>query len=65
MSEIGEVIPLRFLADKEHRSLIVRDTAEKPDAVQVESAASRAADVIKLDLAAGGGFIARFSPAVR
>jgi alpha-glucosidase len=55
-------VPLSFLGDRAYSSLVVRDAA---DAGQLDVETSRAArgDTIEAHLAAGGGFIARFSPA--
>ena len=54
-------IPLSFLAPGEYRALIVRDHHTDSAAVQVENTTVRQGDSIAIDLAAGGGFIARFS----
>jgi alpha-glucosidase len=55
-------VPLSFLGRGNYRALIVRDQKDDPAAVKIENTTSRRSDSIKIDLSAGGGFIARFSP---
>jgi alpha-glucosidase len=52
-------VPLSFLGGGTHQALVVRDREDDPAAVIVETAAVRREDTLKIDLRAGGGFIAR------
>jgi alpha-glucosidase len=54
-------LPLSFLGEGTHRATYVRDDKSRPDAVQVEAASAARGDVLKIDLAAGGGFVGRFT----
>ena len=54
-------VPLSFLSRGTHNALLVRDNMDDPAAVKVESAVVGSGDSLKIDLRAGGGFIARFS----
>ena len=53
-------IPLSFLGPGEHKAMLVRDKMDDAAAVVVESASFRNRDTLKIDMRAGGGFIARF-----
>jgi alpha-glucosidase len=55
-------IPLSFLGPGEHDALVVRDAEGDPAAVRVESATARRDTAVAIELSAGGGFIARYSP---
>ena len=54
-------VPLGFLGHGEHEALIVRDDLDNPATVKIESTKVRRGDALRIDLRAGGGFIARFS----
>ena len=54
-------VPLAFLPKGNLRSLIVRDKPEDPAQVEVEQKQISSSDPLKINLAAGGGFIARFA----
>jgi len=54
-------IPLTFLPGGKYEAMIVRDEPDEPAAVKLEKSTFRQKDSVKLDLAAGGGFIARLS----
>lgn len=54
-------VPLAFLGEGSWRVTSVRDNPTRPDAVQVATAGAAPTDTLKLDLAAGGGFVARFT----
>jgi alpha-glucosidase len=54
-------LPLSFLGEGTHRATSVRDDKSRPDAVQVESATVSRGETLKIDLAAGGGFVGRFT----
>lgn len=53
-------VPLSFIGDGVHRATHVRDDKSRPDAVQVESGTVSRGEVLKIELAAGGGFVGRF-----
>ena len=53
-------VPLSFLSAGRHQSTLVRDNAADGSAVRVESSVHTQNDAIALELAAGGGFLARF-----
>jgi alpha-glucosidase len=53
-------VPLSFLGGGTHAALLVRDQADDPAAVVVENRTVRRGDALKIDLRAGGGFVARF-----
>jgi len=53
-------VPLSFLGGGSHAALLVRDREDDPAAVVVQNTAVRPEDSLKIDLRAGGGFIARF-----
>jgi alpha-glucosidase len=55
-------LPLSFLGEGAHRATYIRDDKTRADAVQIESASAARGDVLKIDLAAGGGFVGRFLP---
>ena len=52
-------VPLVFLGDGDHDAILVRDQTDEPAAVRVEHASVRAQDSLRIDLRAGGGFVAR------
>jgi alpha-glucosidase len=54
-------VPLHFLGDGEHGATLVRDVKDNPAAVQMEQAPARRGETLRIELAAGGGFLARFS----
>jgi alpha-glucosidase len=54
-------IPLSFLRQGEYQSLIVRDEPRQAAALQVETGTAEQGDTFPIQLAPGGGFIARFS----
>lgn len=53
-------IPLSFLGDGEYQALVVRDQTDDAAAVKLENSAAKAGDEVALELASGGGFIARY-----
>lgn len=53
-------IPLDFLGPGAHAALLVRDRPGDSAAVNIENTTLRRGDSLTIDLAAGGGFIARF-----
>jgi len=53
-------VPLSFLDGGSHSALLVRDREDDPAAVLVENTTVRREDSLKIDLRAGGGFVARF-----
>lgn len=53
-------VPLAFLGDGAWRATYVRDDLARPDAVKVETAEAVRGASLKIDLAAGGGFVGRF-----
>jgi len=52
-------VPLSFLGKGSHAAFLVRDEADEPAAVRVEHVTVRREDSLKIDLRAGGGFVAR------
>ena len=52
-------VPLSFLGKGSHAALLVRDEADEPAAVRVEHVTVRREESLKIDLRAGGGFVAR------
>ncbi|HET8546640.1 MAG TPA: glycoside hydrolase family 97 catalytic domain-containing protein [Bryobacteraceae bacterium] len=52
---------LSFLGAGKYDTMLVGDSAESPAAVRVEKAVHARGDSVKLALAAGGGFVARFT----
>jgi len=52
-------LPLSFLGSGPWQALLVRDDPQRPDAVRIEKAVVRPADSLSLELAPGGGFLAR------
>jgi alpha-glucosidase len=53
-------VPLSFLGGGSHAALLVRDRVDDAAAVLVERSTVRREDTLKIDLRAGGGFVARF-----
>jgi len=53
-------IPATFLGPGSHRASLVRDRADDPAAVALETATVTRDDVLTIDLRASGGFVARF-----
>ena len=54
-------VPLSFLGEGSYNASLVRDHKEKADAVILEDKTVQRADTLTIDMANGGGFIARFS----
>jgi alpha-glucosidase len=54
-------VPLSFLGDGVYQATLVSDTKDNPTSVAVEHREVRAADSLLIELASGGGFIARFT----
>lgn len=55
-------ISLSFLGEGDYRGLLIRDKKDIETALDLENKAVRRGDSLAIDLSAGGGFIARFSP---
>jgi len=53
-------VPLSFLGDGSYQASLVRDSKEKADAVVLENKALQRNDTLTIDLADGGGCVARF-----
>jgi alpha-glucosidase len=53
-------IPLSFLGKGDYRALLIRDRQGDPAAAEMENAAAKSSGSLTIELAAGGGFIARF-----
>jgi hypothetical protein len=49
------------LGEGEHRALLVHDDKANPAAVRIEMTTQNRGDTLAINLAVGGGFIARFS----
>lgn len=56
-------VPLSFLGGGKYDGVLIRDDAANPAAVQIEKAAHGRADSLRVALAPGGGFVARFAVA--
>jgi len=54
-------VPLAFLGAGDYQATYVRDDKARPDAVSVDSGPAKRDDTLTIELAAGGGFIGRFS----
>ena len=54
-------VPLSFLGDGSYKASLVRDNKEKADAVVLEDKALQRSDTLTIDMADGGGFLARFT----
>ena len=54
-------IQCAFLSAGEYRTLMVRDQSGEPAAVKTEARVAKRTDSLKVELSAGGGFIARFA----
>ncbi len=54
-------LPLGFLGDGDYRAAMVRDVPGNPATVKLESATMRRHETLAIQLAPGGGFVARFS----
>jgi alpha-glucosidase len=54
-------VPLSFLGDGSYKASLVRDNKEKADAVVLENTTAQRSDTLTIDLADGGGFLARFT----
>ena len=54
-------VPLAFLGQSEYRATLVRDSAEGPAAVQLETKTVQRGDSLTINLRNGGGFVARFT----
>jgi alpha-glucosidase len=57
-------LPLSFLGEGVYQTLLVLDRQDDPAAVDIKEMKSQRRDVLKLELNAGGGAVARFIPAV-
>jgi alpha-glucosidase len=55
-------VSLSFLESGTYRALLVRDVADDPTGVEIEKFDVTSADALQIELAAGGGFIGRFTP---
>jgi alpha-glucosidase len=55
-------VPLTFLDAGEYTSVWIRDESRDGSTVKVENSRLQSVDSIKLDLQAGGGFVARLTP---
>ena len=53
-------INLSFLGKGKYQAMFVRDVKENPAAVKIENVTATRADILSIDLQAGGGFISRF-----
>jgi alpha-glucosidase len=53
-------VPLSFLGDGSYKASLVRDSKEKADAVALEDRTLQRSNTLTIDLADGGGFLARF-----
>jgi len=54
-------VPLSFLGEGAYKATLVHDSKEKPDAVVLKEALLGGDRTLKIDLADGGGFVARFT----
>jgi alpha-glucosidase len=54
-------VPLGFLADGRYDAALVRDNPESPDDVRVEQGVFTRSQSVRIELSAGGGFVARLS----
>ena len=54
-------VPLSFLGGGAREALLVADQLDDPAAVRVDHSTVRRDDSLKVDLRAGGGFVARFA----
>ncbi len=54
-------VPLSFLGEGAYKATLVHDSKERPDAVVLEEAMLGGDRTLKIDLADGGGFVARFT----
>ncbi len=54
-------VPLSFLGEGPYKASLVRDDKEKADAVILDDKTLQRSDTLTIDLAQGGGFIARFT----
>jgi alpha-glucosidase len=54
-------VPLSFLAPGDHAALVVRDRKDDPTAVDVAETTAKRDDTLAIDLAAGGGHVARYA----
>ena len=54
-------VPLAFLPGRESKALIVRDKIDDPAAVLIETRKATNHDSLRIEMRAGGGFLARFS----
>ena len=54
-------VPLSFLGRGSYQALVVRDHADNPAAVRIEKRDARRKESVTVELASGGGFIARFT----
>jgi alpha-glucosidase len=54
-------VPLSFLGDGPYKASLVRDSREKADAVVLEEHTLQRSDTLTIEMADGGGFVARFT----
>jgi alpha-glucosidase len=54
-------LPLSFLGEGEYRTSLVLDRQDDSAAVEIKTAKSQRGDVLKVELSAGGGAVARFT----
>jgi alpha-glucosidase len=52
-------VPLSFLGAGNYRATLVRDSSERPDAVQMETLTLQRGGSLKVRMQPGGGFVAR------
>ncbi|MCX5644229.1 MAG: glycoside hydrolase family 97 N-terminal domain-containing protein [Phycisphaerae bacterium] len=53
-------VPLSFLGEGSYRAMLVRDQKEKADAVALEEKTMQRGSTLTIEMANGGGFLARF-----
>jgi len=56
-------VALSFLGSGKYEAVLVRDSGDNAAAVRIEKAVHARGDAVKISLAGGGGFVARFTPA--
>ncbi|MBI1896389.1 MAG: glycoside hydrolase family 97 N-terminal domain-containing protein [Acidobacteria bacterium] len=54
-------VPLAFLGAGKYHAELIRDDPQRTDAVKVEQGAAARGESLRIELAPGGGFVARFS----
>lgn len=55
-------VPLSFLSTDRYQGALVRDDSPDGSTVRVDSTVHSQKDTIRIELRAGGGFLARFAP---